>query len=74
MAGLAFVCLEQTAGYSQKLQASVRRAVKRAKAKILKAGTPEGVYGNIYSTPLAVQVRRGGVPGIVFLEGRGFLL
>ncbi|XP_015669118.1 transcobalamin-2 [Protobothrops mucrosquamatus] len=55
MAGLAFVCLEQIPGYSQKLQASVRRAVKRVKAKILKAGTPEGVYGNIYSTPLAMQ-------------------
>ncbi|KAL7986719.1 hypothetical protein Chor_013002 [Crotalus horridus] len=55
MAGLAFVCLEQTPRYSHKLQASMRRAVKRAKANILEAGTPEGVYGNIYSTPLAMQ-------------------
>ncbi|KAM3826369.1 transcobalamin-2 isoform 2-T2 [Vipera latastei] len=55
MAGLAFVCLEQNPRYPKELQASVRRAVKRAKTNILEAGTPEGVYGNIYSTPLAVQ-------------------
>ncbi|XP_070812560.1 transcobalamin-2-like isoform X1 [Pituophis catenifer annectens] len=55
MAGLAFICLEQTPGYPHNLQVSVSRAVKRAKAKILEARTQDGVYGNIYSTPLAVQ-------------------
>ncbi|XP_058013991.1 transcobalamin-2 [Ahaetulla prasina] len=55
MAGLAFVCLEQTPRYSHNLQVSVSRAVKRAKANILEARTQDGVYGNIYSTPLAVQ-------------------
>ncbi|XP_026546263.1 transcobalamin-2, partial [Notechis scutatus] len=55
MAGLAFVCLEQSPTYPHNLQVGVRRARKRAKAKILEARTPDGVYGNIYSSPLAVQ-------------------
>ncbi|ETE56636.1 hypothetical protein L345_17653, partial [Ophiophagus hannah] len=55
MAGLAFVCLERTPTYPQNLQVGMRRAVKRAKGKILEAQTPDGVYGNNYSSPLAVQ-------------------
>ncbi|XP_026577986.1 transcobalamin-2 isoform X1 [Pseudonaja textilis] len=55
MAGLVFVCLEQSPSYPHNLQVGVRRAMKRAKAKILEARTPDGVYGNIYSSPLAVQ-------------------
>ncbi|XP_013928505.1 PREDICTED: transcobalamin-2-like [Thamnophis sirtalis] len=55
MAGLAFVCLEQSPGYPDGLQVSVSKAVKRAKTRILDARMENGVYRNIYSTPLAVQ-------------------
>ncbi|KAM6422877.1 transcobalamin-2 isoform 1-T2 [Liasis olivaceus] len=55
MAGLAFVCLGQAPGYPHDLLASVSRAVRHVKAKILRAQTREGLYGNLYSSPLAVQ-------------------
>ncbi|KAG8146128.1 hypothetical protein E2320_012522 [Naja naja] len=52
---LGFCLLGTTPMYPHNLQGGVRRAVKRAKAKILEAQTTDGVYGNIYSSPLAVQ-------------------
>ncbi|XP_063171382.1 transcobalamin-2 [Candoia aspera] len=55
MAGLALVCLEHAPGYPHDLQASVIQALQRVKAKILRAQTPKGFYGNTYSSPLAVQ-------------------
>uniref|UniRef100_A0A8D0KHN4 Transcobalamin-2 n=1 Tax=Salvator merianae TaxID=96440 RepID=A0A8D0KHN4_SALMN len=52
VAGLAFVCLREA---NPELRRNLGRAVQRVKGKILRAQTPEGAFGNIYSTPLAVQ-------------------
>nr|XP_056715024.1 transcobalamin-2 [Euleptes europaea] len=55
MSGLAFVCLERATFYVPELVAELNQAVQRVKKKILQAQTPDGTFGNIYSTPLAVQ-------------------
>ncbi|XP_060105747.1 transcobalamin-2 [Heteronotia binoei] len=55
MAGLAFVCLERATFYTPELVAELSQAVQRVKKKILQAQTPDGTFGNIYSSPLAVQ-------------------
>ncbi|XP_061458452.1 transcobalamin-2 [Rhineura floridana] len=55
MAGLAFVCLGKATFYTPELVAKLGQAIQRAKQKILQAQTPEGAFGNIYSSPLAVQ-------------------
>ncbi|XP_015261508.1 PREDICTED: transcobalamin-2 [Gekko japonicus] len=55
MAGLAFVCLERATFYTPELVAELNQAVGRVKKKIFQAQTPNGTFGNIYSSPLAVQ-------------------
>uniref|UniRef100_A0A8D0HL90 Transcobalamin-2 n=1 Tax=Sphenodon punctatus TaxID=8508 RepID=A0A8D0HL90_SPHPU len=56
MAGLAFACLAQTTFYTSDLVAEISLALQRVKEKILQAQTPEGAFGNIFSSPLAVQL------------------
>ncbi|KAJ7309546.1 hypothetical protein JRQ81_007594 [Phrynocephalus forsythii] len=56
MAGLAFACLQQqTAFYPHELLAKLNLSLQRVTEKILQAQTSEGAFGNIYSSPLAVQ-------------------
>ncbi|XP_059974554.1 transcobalamin-2 isoform X3 [Mesoplodon densirostris] len=55
MAGLAFSCLElSNLNPNQRNRSTV--ALRRVQEKILKAQTPEGHFGNVYSTPLALQL------------------
>ncbi|XP_077163379.1 transcobalamin-2 [Paroedura picta] len=55
MAGLAFVCLKRATFYTPELLTEISQAVQRVKRKILTAQTPDGAFGNVYSSPLAVQ-------------------
>ena len=55
MAGLAFTCLERS-NLNPNLRDRITLAIGTVKENILKAQTPEGPFGNIYSTPLALQV------------------
>ncbi|KAH0625512.1 hypothetical protein JD844_015056 [Phrynosoma platyrhinos] len=55
MAGLAFACLQRATIYTPDLMAKLNQSVEKVKEKILQAQTPEGAFGNIYSSPLAVQ-------------------
>ncbi|XP_048370098.1 transcobalamin-2 [Sphaerodactylus townsendi] len=55
VSGLAFVCLKRATFYVPELVAELSQAVIRVKKKILQAQTPDGTFGNIYSTPLAMQ-------------------
>ena len=55
MAGMAFSCLELS-NLNPKQRNRINLALKRVQEKILKAQTPEGYFGNVYSTPLALQV------------------
>ncbi|XP_051056150.1 transcobalamin-2 [Phodopus roborovskii] len=54
MAGLAFTCLERFI-FNPDLRPRITMAIETIREKILKAQTPEGNFGNIYSTPLALQ-------------------
>ncbi|KAF6083233.1 transcobalamin 2 [Phyllostomus discolor] len=64
MAGLAFTCLERT-DLNPNLRLRITRAIKTVKENILKAQTPEGSFGNIYSTPLALQLlMTSPIPGV----------
>lgn len=55
MAGLAFTCLERS-NLNPSLRDRITLAIRTVKGNILRAQTPEGPFGNIYSTPLALQV------------------
>ncbi|KAJ6656602.1 hypothetical protein lerEdw1_003489 [Lerista edwardsae] len=55
MAGLAFSCLEKNTSYPQRVMKELEQGVQRLKEKILQAQTPEGYFGNVYSSPLAMQ-------------------
>lgn len=55
MAGLAFTCLERF-DFNSDLRPRITMAIKTVREKILKAQAPEGYFGNIYSTPLALQM------------------
>lgn len=55
MAGLAFTCLERS-DLNPNLRDRITLAIRTVKGNILKAQTPEGSFGNIYSTPLALQL------------------
>lgn len=55
MAGLAFTCLERFS-FNSDLSPRISKAIETVREKILKAQAPEGYFGNIYSTPLALQV------------------
>lgn len=54
MAGLAFTCLELSS-FNPSLRQRISTAVRTVQERILKAQTPEGYFGNVYSTPLALQ-------------------
>lgn len=55
MAGMAFSCLELS-NLNPNQRNRINLALRRVQEKILKAQTPEGYFGNVYSTPLALQV------------------
>ncbi|XP_032112792.1 transcobalamin-2 isoform X1 [Sapajus apella] len=55
MAGLAFTCLKRSNFNSDQRQ-RITMAIRTVQEKILKAQTPEGYFGNVYSTPLALQL------------------
>lgn len=55
MAGLAFTCLERSS-LNPDLSTRMALAVRTIREKILKTQTPEGYFGNVYSTPLALQL------------------
>ncbi|KAI5929982.1 Transcobalamin-2 [Manis javanica] len=55
MAGLAFTCLERS-NFNSNQRNQIILAIKTVQDKILKAQTPEGHFGNVYSTPLALQL------------------
>ncbi|KAM6165865.1 transcobalamin-2 isoform 1-T1 [Erethizon dorsatum] len=55
MAGLAFTCLERS-HFNPDLRQRIATAIGTVREKILKAQTPEGYFGNVYSTPLALQL------------------
>ncbi|XP_033089146.1 transcobalamin-2 isoform X2 [Trachypithecus francoisi] len=55
MAGLAFTCLKRSNFNSDRRQ-RITMAIRTVREKILKAQTPEGHFGNVYSTPLALQL------------------
>lgn len=59
MAGLAFTCLKRS-HFNPDQRNRMTLAIRKVQEKILKAQTPEGHFGNVYSTPLALQV--GGPP------------
>ncbi|XP_020852018.1 transcobalamin-2 isoform X2 [Phascolarctos cinereus] len=54
MASLAFSCL-QASDLNPGLEPWIFRALKHVRDKILEEETPEGYFGNIYSSPLALQ-------------------
>lgn len=63
MAGLAFTCLERS-NLNPDQRHRISRAIRTVRQKILKAQTPEGHFGNVYSTPLALQLLMNSfVPG-----------
>ncbi|XP_044099845.1 transcobalamin-2 isoform X1 [Neovison vison] len=55
MAGLAFTCLEQS-NLNPNQRHRISQAISTVQQKILKAQTSEGHFGNVYSTPLALQL------------------
>uniref|UniRef100_A0A8D0YMH2 Transcobalamin-2 n=1 Tax=Sus scrofa TaxID=9823 RepID=A0A8D0YMH2_PIG len=57
MAGLAFSCLE-VSNLNLNQRDRIALAIQRVQERILRAQTPEGHFGNVYSTPLALQVRK----------------
>lgn len=54
MAGLAFTCLKRS-NLNPDQRNRITLAITTAQEKILRAQTPEGHFGNVYSTPLALQ-------------------
>ncbi|XP_007952114.1 transcobalamin-2 [Orycteropus afer afer] len=54
MAGLAFTCLKRS-NFNPEKKEQVTQAIRMVREKVLRAQTPEGFFGNIYSTPLALQ-------------------
>lgn len=64
MAGLAFTCLERS-NLNPSLRDRITLAIRTVKGNILRAQTPEGPFGNIYSTPLALQLlMTSPIPGV----------
>lgn len=64
MAGLAFTCLKRS-NLNTDQRNRINLAIRTVQEKILKAQTPEGHFGNVYSTPLALQLlMTSPVPGV----------
>uniref|UniRef100_H0WSW2 Transcobalamin-2 n=1 Tax=Otolemur garnettii TaxID=30611 RepID=H0WSW2_OTOGA len=55
MAGLAFTCLERS-NFNPDQRIRISMAIGTVREKILRAQSPEGHFGNVYSTPLALQM------------------
>lgn len=55
MAGLAFTCLKRS-HFNPDQRNRMTLAIRKVQEKILKTQTPEGHFGNVYSTPLALQL------------------
>lgn len=74
MAGLAFTCLEQS-NLNPNQRDRISQAISTVQQKILKAQTSEGHFGNVYSTPLALQVgkRAWGQSPIWYSVGSGLV-
>ncbi|NXW48856.1 TCO2 protein, partial [Nyctiprogne leucopyga] len=53
---LAFTCLEQERLVGTRLAAELRAATRRARRRMVQAQSQDGFFGNVYSTPWAVQV------------------
>lgn len=53
---LAFTCLERRRLVGTELAAKLRLAAHEASRNMAKAQGPDGIIGNIYSTPWALQV------------------
>ncbi|XP_015733818.1 transcobalamin-2 [Coturnix japonica] len=56
VAALAFACLEKEPHIRAGLAAELRAAVRRARARLVEAQSTDGLIGNTFSTPLAMQV------------------
>ncbi|XP_071301880.1 transcobalamin-2 [Agelaius tricolor] len=56
MVALAFTCLERRRLVGTELAAKLRLAAHEASRNMAKAQGPDGIIGNIYSTPWALQV------------------
>lgn len=56
MAGIALLCVKRFNNYPRELVLHIKKSVKSIKDKIVASQNPKGELGNIYSTPLAVQV------------------
>uniref|UniRef100_A0A8V8TNC5 Transcobalamin-2 n=1 Tax=Homo sapiens TaxID=9606 RepID=A0A8V8TNC5_HUMAN len=78
MAGLAFTCLKRS-NFNPGRRQRITMAIRTVREEILKAQTPEGHFGNVYSTPLALQFlmtspMRGAELGTACLKARVALL
>lgn len=56
MVALAFTCLERRRLVGKELAAELREAAHGVGRSMAKAQGPDGLIGNIYSTPWALQV------------------
>ncbi|KAM6193220.1 transcobalamin-2 [Sarcoramphus papa] len=56
VAALAFACLERERLVGAGLAAELRAATRRARRRMVEAQGPDGFFGNVYSTPWAMQV------------------
>lgn len=68
---LAFACLEKEQHIRAGLAAELRAAVHRARARLVEAQSADGLIGNAFSTPLAMQVSAG--IGMEQVQERGWL-
>ncbi|XP_068767253.1 transcobalamin-2 [Struthio camelus] len=55
VAGLAFACLRGAQPGSGPLASELREAVRGVSGRLLAAQSPDGFFGNVFSTPLAMQ-------------------
>ncbi|NWQ86835.1 TCO2 protein, partial [Burhinus bistriatus] len=56
VAALAFTCLERERLVGARLAAELRAAMRRVRRRIVEAQGQDGFFGNVYSTPWAMQV------------------
>ncbi|NXF46064.1 TCO2 protein, partial [Oceanites oceanicus] len=56
VAALAFACLEQERLVGARLAVELRAATRRARRRMVEAQGWDGFFGNVYSTPWAMQV------------------
>ncbi|XP_074015821.1 transcobalamin-2 [Numenius arquata] len=56
VAALAFACLERERLVGARLAAELRAAARGVRRRMVEAQGPDGFFGNVYSTPWAMQV------------------